>query len=377
MYTVEITCHSLCLLSIGNMVYGDARASPVRGPGRPSRSSWPVKHARIDFDPAEPGLIRHHVRSFMMSSRWVTSLCMAFCSTFPYHLREWHEEGRARLALLAFSVILAGTSILCALYGPVIAWRSPLVTPLWPNRDASTHDDGHGEDVGAGHTACVDVGDRPNPTPTPSERSQGVSEGTALHRAEPQGRRKKVVDSPQSGFRPPRVPIFLSRVITPTDQAPVGPMEQMDPAKDVGGPSSADQWSSQRLFPLRLAGGSVEQWENLLAPGLKRAGPDIFTLMRSTGATSVRDWLSRCFEGPRRSVRWWDVWSVATRADSIISSSDNPAQLADVLANSDELEVELRRLAAHVYEARTGDRQGAASMLAVKAPGAHVDIAPS
>ena len=68
---------------------------------------------------------------------------------------------------------------------------------------------------------------------------------------------------------------------------------------------------------------------------------------------------------------------MATRADSIISGSDNPAQLAEVLANSDELEVELRRLGAHVYEARTGDRQGAASMLAVKAPGAHVDIAPS
>ena len=154
-------------------------------------------------------------------------------------------------------------------------------------------------------------------------------------------------------------------------------MEQMDPAKDVGGPSSADQWSSQRLARLLLAGVSVEQWENLLAPDLKRAGPEMFRLMRSTGATSVRDWLSRCFEGPRRSARWWDIWSVATQADSIISSSDNPAQLADVLANSDELEVELRRLAAHVYEARIGDRQGAASMLAVKAPGAHVDIVPS
>ena len=156
------------------MVYGDAQAPPVRGPGRPSRSSCAVKHVRIDFDPAEPGLIRHHVRSFMMSSRWVTSLCMAFCSTFPYHLREWHEEGRARLALLAFSVILAGTSILCALHGPVIAWQSPLATLLWPNRDASTNDDGHGEDVGAGHTVCVDVGAGPNPAQTPPERSQGV-----------------------------------------------------------------------------------------------------------------------------------------------------------------------------------------------------------
>ena len=134
-------------------------------------------------------------------------------------------------------------------------------------------------------------------------RGDGTSSGRAA------GTAQEGCGFPQSGFRPPRVPIFLSRVITPTDQAPVGPMEQMDPAKDVGGPSSADQWSSQRLFPLPLTGGRVEQWENLVAPGLKRAGPEMFRLMRSTGATSVRDWLSRCFEGPRRSVRWWDVWS--------------------------------------------------------------------
>ena len=37
----------------------------------------------------------------------------------------------------------------------------------------------------------------------------------------------------------------------------------------------------------------------------------------------------------------------------------------------------LRRLAAHVYQARTRDRTGAARMLAISPPGAGLDIAPS
>ena len=60
-----------------------------------------------------------------------------------------------------------------------------------------------------------------------------------------------------------------------------------------------------------------------------------------------------------------------------LSRAESPSQLALILATDDGVEIDMRRFGAHVYETLTGDRQGAAAMLAVKAPGAHVDIAPT
>ena len=48
-----------------------------------------------------------------------------------------------------------------------------------------------------------------------------------------------------------------------------------------------------------------------------------------------------------------------------------------MLATDDYLEIGLRRLASYVYETRTKDATGARQMLALMAPGASVDIAPS
>ena len=47
------------------------------------------------------------------------------------------------------------------------------------------------------------------------------------------------------------------------------------------------------------------------------------------------------------------------------------------MATDDNLEIKLRRLSSFVYETRTGDRVGAASMLAIQPPGAGLDLAPS
>ena len=47
------------------------------------------------------------------------------------------------------------------------------------------------------------------------------------------------------------------------------------------------------------------------------------------------------------------------------------------LATDDNLEIKLRRLSSYVYETRTGDQVGAASMLAVQPPGAGLDLAPT
>ncbi len=44
--------------------------------------------------------------------------------------------------------------------------------------------------------------------------------------------------------------------------------------------------------------------------------------------------------------------------------------------SNDGIEIKLRRMAAEEYRARTGDLVGANQMLAVKAPGVGVDLAP-
>ena len=60
-----------------------------------------------------------------------------------------------------------------------------------------------------------------------------------------------------------------------------------------------------------------------------------------------------------------------------MSQSGTPEQQLRRLATDDQLEMKLRRLASYVYGNRTGDKIGAASMLAVQPPGAGLDLAPT
>ena len=162
-----------------------------------------------------------------------------------------------------------------------------------------------------------------------------------------------------------------------TVSPPTGQLrEDLTAYKETGGPSHGAGAASS-LAPLPFAELGFDKWKDKLSPDLKRAGPEIYRILRSAGATSVRDWLGQNFDGSSRSTEWTDPRNIATRADSAIASGDNPAQLAVILATNDGLRIDLRRLSAHVYETRTGDRHGAAAMLAVKAPGTHVDIAPT
>ena len=46
------------------------------------------------------------------------------------------------------------------------------------------------------------------------------------------------------------------------------------------------------------------------------------------------------------------------------------------LGTSDLMEISLRRLAAYMYESRSGDRTGALHMLGVSPPGSQTDVAP-
>ena len=143
--------------------------------------------------------------------------------------------------------------------------------------------------------------------------------------------------------------------------------------------------------PLHGAGGAVawtstmaatqpEQgaaWQRRLPPDMKRGGPEIYRSLRSAGCASTREWISQQFQGSKTSALWVDLWNVASTIDFTLGRCPNAASESQVLATDDYLEIGLRRLASYVYETRTKDATGARQMLALTAPGASVDIAPS
>ena len=121
------------------------------------------------------------------------------------------------------------------------------------------------------------------------------------------------------------------------------------------------------------------EWEDQLPPDLPRAAPEIYRSCRAAGATSIRNWLDRHYSGSRddKSKTWVDLWNAATRVDFGVARHRGAQEVSNFLANDDFMEIDLRRLASEEYMARTGDQVGANQMLAVKAPGIGVDLAPS
>ena len=119
------------------------------------------------------------------------------------------------------------------------------------------------------------------------------------------------------------------------------------------------------------------RWNHQLPPDMRRAVPEIDRSLRSAGADSARAWLQLELRGVRSGSLWTDLWHVATQVDFILSKASDGAEAMSWLASDDSLEMMLRRLAAYVYEARTRDKARAAAMLAVRAPGAAVDVAPA
>ena len=118
-------------------------------------------------------------------------------------------------------------------------------------------------------------------------------------------------------------------------------------------------------------------WDQKLPADFKRAAPEIYRNLRSAGAASARAWLSTHYGGDRQSQIWIDLWNCATQVDfSLARCTDDPSRVA-LLASDDGVEIALRRLASFVYFQRTRDSDGAQHMLALSAPGAHTDVAPT
>ena len=86
------------------------------------------------------------------------------------------------------------------------------------------------------------------------------------------------------------------------------------------------------------------------------------------GVSSAREWATQDFVGARAGPVWAEVWHIATANDFYAGQIHNDAELMNVLATSDDLEMKLRRLSSLIYEANHGDAAGAAAMLAISNP---------
>ncbi|CAE7872534.1 unnamed protein product, partial [Symbiodinium necroappetens] len=122
-----------------------------------------------------------------------------------------------------------------------------------------------------------------------------------------------------------------------------------------------------------------ESWEAALPPDLKRAGPEIYSSMKASGVRCVRDWVNSMFSvEQRQSARYVDLFNVATLVDfKAREGGSSQSKVLSIIAQDDTCEVALRRLAAWIHERRTGDRDAAQSMLAIKPSSFSTDVAPS
>ena len=142
-------------------------------------------------------------------------------------------------------------------------------------------------------------------------------------------------------------------------------------------PSAGASAAVFRAMPNGSAEADIEQglqsddikWHNSLPPDLSRAAGEIYVSIRSSGSSSIRDYVDRLFASPeaRASQKFQELFAKAT----------NENERLRILNTSDILEIYLRNLGAYVHHRRTGDADAANHMLAVRAPGGDIDITPS
>ena len=119
------------------------------------------------------------------------------------------------------------------------------------------------------------------------------------------------------------------------------------------------------------------RWNDRLALDIKRAAPEIYRSIRQEGASTIREYLQQQHASVKGSEKWSDLWSLATSLDFQLGQCMTDNDLFNRLGADDGLEIGLRQIASYVYEKRTKDKVGAQHMLAVAAPGAGRDIAPT
>ena len=153
----------------------------------------------------------------------------------------------------------------------------------------------------------------------------------------------------------------------------------LESIRDAGAPLMGAPFAPAATagLPEAMPGVASGRWENALPPEMPRAAPQIYRALRAEGAASTRDWLNLRYQGEKnnKNDQWIDLWSAASEVDFALEQVPS-GQEATFLAASDSMEIKLRRLAAHVHYARTGDLTAYTRMLALQPPGTSSDVAP-
>ncbi|CAE7878679.1 unnamed protein product, partial [Symbiodinium necroappetens] len=98
----------------------------------------------------------------------------------------------------------------------------------------------------------------------------------------------------------------------------------------------------------------------------------------AAGVRCVRDWINSMFSvDQRQHTQYVELFNLASLVDSKVRDAGSPAQVLSMIGQCDTCEIALRRLASWIHEKRTGDKDAAQSMLAVKPSSFASDIAPS
>ncbi len=77
-----------------------------------------------------------------------------------------------------------------------------------------------------------------------------------------------------------------------------------------------------------------------------------------------------------KNAEWLELWNLASEADFALEKQ-SPGDFMNFLASDDAMEIKMRRLASYVHLKRSGDLNSATRMLAIKPPGANMDLAPN
>ena len=132
-----------------------------------------------------------------------------------------------------------------------------------------------------------------------------------------------------------------------------------------------------------LGGGADVELETLLNPnrlpvGMRRAGSEIYTGIIASGYSSLCLYLNDLFPIATREGNgtYLAFFNNLKAIDMQLADLDARGKLA-FLASSDFSEISLRHLAAHLHEKRTGDKDAADDMLALRPSGSRCDIAPN
>ena len=92
----------------------------------------------------------------------------------------------------------------------------------------------------------------------------------------------------------------------------------------------------------------------------------------------MREYVNTLFPLERRNTEpaYLEMFNIAASIDFMLKDAKTAMEVVQLLTQSDTAEIGLSRLSAYVHEKRTGDKDSAASLLAIKPPGTLTDLAP-